>query len=63
MVSAKGLIGTLDGYFPWGSLQAVVKGATFGFGQALGLGFLEEYTTLPVRNFCNFSKCRETHTC
>jgi hypothetical protein len=34
MVQSKGLIGVLDGYFPWGSLQAISKGAAFGAAHA-----------------------------
>jgi len=36
MIKEKGLAGVLDGYFPWGSIQCFAKGATLGFGQALG---------------------------
>lgn len=31
----------LDGYFPWGSIQCFAKGATLGFGQALGRKHLQ----------------------
>jgi len=34
MVAQKGLVGVLDGYFPWGSLQAIAKGAVFGAAHA-----------------------------
>ena len=34
MTGKKGLIGILDGFFPWGFLQCAFKGAAFGFGQA-----------------------------
>lgn len=37
MTRHKGVMGLLDGYFPWGSLQCFFKGASFGFGQALGM--------------------------
>eukprot|EP00948_MAST-09A_sp_MAST-9A-sp1_P003275 g3275.t1 len=40
IVQHKGLVGFLDGYFPWGSLQAVAKGSSFAYGQALGQNFL-----------------------
>jgi hypothetical protein len=40
MVAHKGLIGVLDGYFPWGSIQCFVKGASFGFGQVVGYNLL-----------------------
>jgi len=36
IVKTKGIVGVLDGFFPWGSIQALAKGATFGFGHALG---------------------------
>jgi hypothetical protein len=32
--ASKGIVGTLDGFFPWGALQSMVKGAVFSFGQA-----------------------------
>src|SRR5689334_11140477 len=41
MIQHKGLIGVLDGYFPWGSIQCFVKGASFGFGQTLGYNLLD----------------------
>lgn len=41
MVKEKGLAGVLDGYFPWGSIQCFAKGATLGFGQALGRQMLD----------------------
>jgi len=41
MIKHKGLLGVLDGYFPWGSIQCFVKGASFGFGQTLGYNMLE----------------------
>ncbi|CAN0446639.1 unnamed protein product, partial [Phaeothamnion confervicola] len=34
MVQQKGIIGIWDGYFPWGAVQAVCKGAVFGWGHA-----------------------------
>ena len=40
MIRHKGLAGVLDGYFPWGSLQAIAKGAVFGFGHAAARGAL-----------------------
>lgn len=40
MIKHKGLVGVLDGYFPWGSIQCFVKGASFGFGQTLGYNLL-----------------------
>lgn len=41
MIKEKGLAGVLDGYFPWGSIQCFAKGATLGFGQALGRKLLD----------------------
>ena len=41
MMANKGILGLLDGFMPWGALQACVKGSSFGFGQALALGVLE----------------------
>jgi len=40
MVKTKGIVGVLDGFFPWGSVQALAKGATFGFGHAMGHNLL-----------------------
>lgn len=48
MVQHKGLIGVLDGYFPWGSIQCFVKGASFGFGQAWGRSALEGHVSHNV---------------
>ena len=45
MVKHKGILGVLDGYFPWGAIQCFVKGASFGFGQSLGYNLLDG--TLP----------------
>lgn len=36
----KGIIGIWDGFFPWGTVQAVAKGSVFGFGHALANGQL-----------------------
>ena len=35
MTATKGIIGVLDGFMPWGMIQAMVKGSSFGFGQAI----------------------------
>jgi hypothetical protein len=35
IIAQKGLAGFWDGFFPWGSLQAVSKGAVFGWANAL----------------------------
>ena len=34
VTASKGVAGMLDGFFPWGALQAVAKGAVFSWGQA-----------------------------
>lgn len=34
LTATKGIAGVLDGFFPWGALQAVAKGAVFSWGQA-----------------------------
>ncbi|GAB5032109.1 mitochondrial carrier family [Nannochloropsis oceanica] len=34
----KGVVGVWDGFFPWGSIQAIAKGAVFGGAHALALG-------------------------
>jgi len=36
----KGLVGTLDGFLPWGVIQAAAKGSVFSFGQAASLNQL-----------------------
>jgi hypothetical protein len=40
VTATKGLVGTLDGFLPWGLIQAVAKGSVFSFGQALSLNAL-----------------------
>lgn len=45
MVQTKGWSGVLDGYFPWGSIQCFAKGATLGFGQALGRKLLDGHVS------------------
>jgi hypothetical protein len=35
ITQAKGVIGIWDGFFPWGAIQAVAKGAVFSWGHAL----------------------------
>jgi hypothetical protein len=34
VTATKGFAGTLDGFFPWGAMQAVAKGAVFSWGNA-----------------------------
>eukprot|EP00126_Sphaerothecum_destruens_P002673 Sdes_comp16103_c0_seq2m5320 len=41
MVHTKGFAGVFDGYFPWGSIMALVKGAVFSLGQSSGRQFLD----------------------
>jgi hypothetical protein len=51
MVAQKGLVGVLDGYFPWGSLQAIAKGAVFGAAHASARSSLQpliDNKTLPA---------------
>ncbi|TMW58735.1 hypothetical protein Poli38472_010294 [Pythium oligandrum] len=35
IVQAKGIVGIWDGFFPWGAIQAVAKGAVFAWAHAL----------------------------
>ncbi|KAJ1631696.1 mitochondrial carrier domain-containing protein [Pavlovales sp. CCMP2436] len=35
IVAQKGVVGLWDGFFPWGSVQAISKGAVFGWANAL----------------------------
>mmetsp|Transcript_12555 Transcript_12555/g.18997 ORF Transcript_12555/g.18997 Transcript_12555/m.18997 type:complete len:310 (+) Transcript_12555:133-1062(+) len=48
MTAEKGLIGVLDGFMPWGAIQAAVKGSSFGFGQAFCRVGLEHVTFLET---------------
>lgn len=41
MTSSKGIVGVLDGFMPWGAMQSLVKGSSFGWGQAAGQLLLE----------------------
>lgn len=41
MIAHKGIVGILDGFVPWGAMQALVKGSSFGWGQAAGFKLLE----------------------
>ncbi|CAM9777281.1 unnamed protein product, partial [Chrysoparadoxa australica] len=41
MVHQKGIAGIWDGYFPWGSVQAIAKGGVFGWGHAFSKRRLE----------------------
>jgi hypothetical protein len=47
MVGNKGIAGLLDGFVPWGAMQALVKGGSFGFGQAFALKSLHLLPELP----------------
>ena len=42
VTATKGLAGVLDGFLPWGLIQAIAKGAVFSFGQAQSLNFLAQ---------------------
>ncbi len=46
ITAEKGLMGTLDGFMPWGLLQCLVKGAVFSFGQAQAMALLHDNTVL-----------------
>ncbi|KAJ0412696.1 hypothetical protein ATCC90586_002326 [Pythium insidiosum] len=35
IVQSKGIVGIWDGFFPWGAIQGVAKGAVFAWGHAL----------------------------
>ncbi|ETO17596.1 hypothetical protein RFI_19726 [Reticulomyxa filosa] len=41
MIANKGIVGILDGFVPWGALQASIKGSSFGFGEAAAKRLLE----------------------
>ncbi|ETO00070.1 hypothetical protein RFI_37389, partial [Reticulomyxa filosa] len=41
MIANKGIVGILDGFVPWGALQASIKGSSFGFGEAAAKRILE----------------------
>lgn len=47
MTASKGIIGVLDGFMPWGMIQAMVKGSSFGFGQAACKVALEQVSFMP----------------
>ena len=44
VTSTKGFAGTLDGFFPWGAMQAVAKGSVFSFGQAYSMKVMHDWT-------------------
>ena len=46
VTATKGLAGTLDGFFPWGAMQAVAKGSVFSFGQAWSMGIMHGWTSV-----------------
>ena len=46
VTATKGLAGTLDGFFPWGAMQAVAKGSVFSFGQAWSMGIMHDWSSL-----------------
>ena len=43
MIHTKGLLGVLDGYFPWGSIMAIVKGAVFSCGHTTARSLLHDH--------------------
>lgn len=43
ITSEKGLAGIYDGFVPWGVIQSIGKGASFGFANSLALNFLTPY--------------------
>eukprot|EP00638_Chattonella_subsalsa_P012338 CAMPEP_0117779788 /NCGR_PEP_ID=MMETSP0948-20121206/1827_1 /TAXON_ID=44440 /ORGANISM="Chattonella subsalsa, Strain CCMP2191" /LENGTH=417 /DNA_ID=CAMNT_0005607431 /DNA_START=200 /DNA_END=1454 /DNA_ORIENTATION=- len=43
IVSEKGILGIWDGFFPWGTIQAISKGSVFGWGHALTKNFLQPW--------------------
>ena len=51
IVRHKGALGLLDGFFPWGTVQAIAKGAVFSFAAAGARAAVEplvESETVPV---------------
>ena len=40
VTASKGVVGLLDGFLPWGLIQALAKGSVFAYGQALSLNLL-----------------------
>lgn len=44
VTAQKGVAGTLDGFFPWGFMQAVAKGSVFSWGQAQSAKALHSYS-------------------
>lgn len=44
ITAKKGFIGTLDGFVPWGVMQAVAKGAVFSWGQAQSMSMMRDIT-------------------
>lgn len=42
ITATKGIVGVLDGFLPWGLLQALAKGAVFTFGQAEAAALLHD---------------------
>ena len=47
VTSDKGWWGILDGFFPWGSLQSITKGAAFSFSNAVAFSLLSR--SIPER--------------
>merc|ERR1711988_900347 len=42
MIGTKGMVGILDGFFPWGTLQALCKGGAFGLGHSASKRTLQD---------------------
>ena len=43
IVGEKGIVGVWDGFFPWGTVQAIAKGAVFGGAHTLALGYVRPF--------------------
>jgi hypothetical protein len=44
ITAEKGILGIWDGFFPWGTVQALAKGAVFGWAHAMALNVFLPYT-------------------
>ncbi len=43
LTAKKGVAGLLDGFFPWGAMQAVAKGSVFSWGQAQSMNMMRSW--------------------
>ena len=52
-------MGTLDGFVPWGMLQAVAKGAVFSWGQAQSMEMLRpvDYMSKEQKTVASGGEC------